>query len=463
MRRRAFLASTLAALAGCNMRPADGGETSTPARTTVSSSALPEPDDPPGADGAAWERAAEERIDRHRRTDLVVEAVDAAGDPLADVPVSVTLRSHAVRFGTAYNVARFRGLDADHPYRRYVGDLFNEAVLENAYKWRRWVAPDGHERTHPPIEFLRRSGVTVSGAPVVWQRPEAEVMPESVWEAMEADDPERLRRLVTDHVERIVGHYAGDHDVTHWVLLNEQLGANAITDYLTDAAPERAPPLREWFATAREAAPEATLSVNDYDTLTGDRPAFRDRYADLVSFLAGGEAPPDEVGFQGHHTAADERIAPAELYDRLERFADLGDHALAVTEFDTPGIADEAAAGAYLYRYLKTAYSHPRVTGFRLWGFWDEQHWAGNAPLFRADWTPKPAYDAYASLLFDQWHTDASGRTDAEGCFRIRADLGRYGVRVEGPAGPRTVERAVTDPDGPVRVRVRAGDGDTGG
>lgn len=438
--RRALLAALGAsALAGCS-RSRDDSET-------------PTPDDVTEGERPAWERAADARIDAHRRADLAV-AVERDGAPVPDARVDLTLRSHDFDFSTAYNVGRHFAVPEDHPYRRYVGALFNEVVFENAYKWRQWTQPGTHERADDVVAFLRERGLTVAGAPVVWQNRDAAVVPAAVWEAVDAGDDARVRELVREHIETLLGHYVADHGVTQWVFLNEPIGHHALTDALSDAPSATSPVLREWFAHAGDVAPNATLSVNEYDVLSLDRPRHREAYATLVAFLLDGGAPLDEVGFQAHTLGADEAISPTEQWRRLERFAGLGDVDLAVSEFDTPGFDSEERAGAYLYRFLKVLYSHPAATGFRLWGYWDDQHWRDDAPLFYSDWTPKPGYDAYVSLVFDEWHTDEAGRTDDAGVYRTRADLGAYDIAVRVGDERRRVTRALTDPTGETRWTI---------
>ena len=50
-----------------------------------------------------------------------------------------------------------------------------------------------------------------------------------------------------------------------------------------------------------------------------------------------------------------------------------------------------------------------------MWGFWDGAHWKNNAPLYRRDWSLKPAGAAYRDLVLKTWRTDASGKTGADG------------------------------------------------
>eukprot|EP00035_Acanthoeca_spectabilis_P029234 m.473756 g.473756 ORF g.473756 m.473756 type:complete len:90 (-) comp34939_c0_seq1:188-457(-) len=41
--------------------------------------------------------------------------------------------------------------------------------------------------------------------------------------------------------------------------------------------------------------------------------------------------------------------------------------------------------------FLTTAFASPAVDRILMWGFDDGTHWLKSAPLFRADWTAKPA------------------------------------------------------------------------
>jgi len=93
-------------------------------------------------------------------------------------------------------------------------------------------------------------------------------------------------------------------------------------------------------------------------------------------------------------------------------------------------IDDEALAGEFTRDFYTTLFSHPAVGGILMWGFWDGAHWRKNAPLYRQDWSMKPAGAVYRQLVLDSWRTNTAGSTDASGAFKTRAFLGNYEVTV---------------------------------
>ena len=75
-----------------------------------------------------------------------------------------------------------------------------------------------------------------------------------------------------------------------------------------------------------------------------------------------------------------------------------------------------------------------------MWGFWDGAHCKQNAPLYREDWSLKPAGVAYQQLLRQTWHTSAQGQTNAQGAYAVRGFVGDYAVRVESGAQRKTLQ-----------------------
>ncbi|HUT45161.1 MAG TPA: hypothetical protein VMX36_02705, partial [Sedimentisphaerales bacterium] len=66
--------------------------------------------------------------------------------------------------------------------------------------------------------------------------------------------------------------------------------------------------------------------------------------------------------------------------------------------------------------------------GILMWGFWEGANWIRQSSLYRRDWTPTPAADAYRNLVFKEWWTNSKVKADANGHCRIRAFYGKYAV-----------------------------------
>ena len=67
-----------------------------------------------------------------------------------------------------------------------------------------------------------------------------------------------------------------------------------------------------------------------------------------------------------------------------------------------------------------------------MWGFWEGANWIPVSSLYRRDWTPTPAAEAYRDLVYKQWWTNWQGKADANGRCEVRAFYGRHRVVVDG-------------------------------
>ena len=130
----------------------------------------------------------------------------------------------------------------------------------------------------------------------------------------------------------------------------------------------------------------------------------------------------DGIGMQSHMGVP--LTPPERVHEILEAFSDPGKE-IAITEYDACGV-EETIAADYMRDFLTVVFSHPSVTGFLMWGFWDGAHWKDDAPLFRKDWTLKPSGQAFFDLVFDAWWTDTEGQTDEQGDLMVSGFLGEY-------------------------------------
>lgn len=433
MERRAFLTGATFAFA------------TLPSCITDPIESLDEDDEQP-PDAAEIERS----IRNNRTTELNVVVRDAGDDPIPDARVTVAMQSHDFRFGTAVNALHLlRETAAGDPYRHHLLDLFNTAVLENRHKWRLWE--DASERTlaDEATEWLLERGLDVRGHTAIWQDFDSGAVPADVEEKFRSTDSDRseyLKERTTKHVWEIVHGYDGQ--VIEWDVLNEHLDYHQITEAIApEHPPQESPPVVGWFKTAAKASSDSDLYYNDFDVITGDDERLEELDT-LLAYLREWDAPIDGIGLQGHFGSRDDAVDPKTLRGVLDRYASF-DINIQITEYDTFGSEwTEEAEATHLEWVLKTLFSHPAAVGFTMWGFWDGKHWQDNAPLFRADWSKKPAYDVYTDLVFDEWWTDETGRTGRDGRYTTRAVLGKYEITVRQGDSSKTIQTKLTDPSG---------------
>lgn len=368
---------------------------------------------------APWRKQAAERIEQQRKAELKVLVKDAAGKPVKDAEVKILLKEHAFGFGTCVPAGKVLS-SGDEQFKQITTELFNVATLENDLKWVPLAGDWGGSFTLPravqAIDWLNSKGLDVRGHVMVW--PGWKNLPRSLKAAEK--DPAKLKAEVSKHINEVAAATKGK--VVHWDVVNEPYDNHDLLDILGNEV------MVEWFKTAHAADPAAKLFINDYAILSGGggTTAHRDHYEKTIRMLVDKGAPFDGIGLQGHFGSS--LTSPADLVQILDRYAKFN-KTLWVTEYDIV-IDDEALAGSYTRDFYTTLFSHPAVGGIVMWGFWDGSHWKNNAPLYRRDWSLKPAGEAYRELVKKIWHTDVTSKTDAKGTTSARGFLGTYDIRV---------------------------------
>jgi len=377
--------------------------------------------------GAPWRKAAQERIEKYRMATLTVTVRGADGLPVAGAQVAVKQVRSAFGFGTAISGDYlFHGQQGSRDqYQAEVKRLFNLVVEENAFKWPPLAGDWGPDWGMPlaleSAQWAKDNGLRFRGHVLFW--PSWRNSPKGL--AGEQDDKAALRADVLEHVRSTADTAKGLID--EWDVVNEPFDNHDITDILGPSI------LADAFRTARQADPGAKLCINDYAILSGgggDTP-HRDHYERTIQSLLRSGAPVQRLGMQGHFGWA--LTGMDDAWAILERYAKLGP-SMAVTEYDI-NIDDLGLASDYTRDLLTLVYSHPKEEAFLMWGFWDGAHWNKNAPLYKADWTPKPALAAWEDLVLKAWRTQAQGLSGADGAYSVRGHKGDYEVTVTGPGG----------------------------
>jgi len=289
-----------------------------------------------------------------------------------------------------------------------------------------------------------------------------------------ARSPEEVRARVLQHIDECVGDPRFSGAIGEWDVQNEPFQNSDVYRKLgLEAVPE-------WFHRARRHTPGGHLFLNEarlcsqmHDRSWAERVAFTEK---ILRFLRERGAPIHGLGFQSHHVGS---LAPIpEVLRTLDRFAALGLD-LQATEFDIrllPSTADpkadfqrrwrtpgppvppemERLEADYLRDYLTAFFSHPAVTAFIMWGFWDGRHWLHNAPLLRKDGSFKPAGEAYRDLVFRRWWTEVEGRTGEDGRFAVRGFLGAYEITARKGMITKTVPVLLGGPGAAISIALES-------
>lgn len=391
----------------------------------------------PADSGVAATTNLDESIRKIRMGTLVIEAAPGA-------EVRVEQLRHEFWFGAALASQMFRG-DPDGEeasrYKKVFLENFNATVTENALKWHSMEQRKGevdYAIVDAILAWTRQHEIPLRGHNVFWGIPNR-VQP---WLKAMDDDAlrETLKARALDVARRYRGRFAEydlNNEMLHGNYYEERLGPNITRDMVA------------WM---HQEDPQAVLYLNDYDILTGRR--LEDYTAQIRKFLDQG-VPIGGIGVQGHlHGDSFDPVVLQKALDRLAQFK----LPVRVTEFNFPGQrskyygqrgvrlseAEEQAKARALADYYRICFAHPAVEGILMWGFWEGANWIPVSSLFRRDWSPTPAAEAYRDLVFRQWWTRWQGKTDAQGRCEVRAFFGKHRVTAGGKE--RIVELKPTEP-----------------
>ncbi len=378
--------------------------------------------------------ALDEAIVRNRTGVLVVRTAPGA-------TVTVEQLRHEFWFGATIATGIFNGRIPPQDVARWKEVFlshFNAGVIEAAFKWHEMEKERGrvdYSVVDSMLEWASANGIPVRGHCIFWG------IPRYVPEWLKPLGDATVRLAVRQRARSIAARYRGQF--AEYDLNNEMIHGNWFEERL---GPEITRDMAQWV---KEGDPEAVLFFNDYDITTGRR--LEDYVRHIRSVLASG-APMDGIGVQGHLHG--DSFDEQELQRALDTLAALK-MPVRITEFNFPGQRskyyqkrdlrltpeEEAAKAEALRRFFRICFAHPAVTGILMWGFWEGANWIPQSSLYRRDWSPTPAAEAYRRPVFGDWWTRATVKADSGGIAAVRAFFGTHRVRAGGREETVTLSR----------------------
>lgn len=372
-------------------------------------------------------------IEKHRKSDLRVQIVEADGRAVYDLPVRIVQKRHAFRFGCGLNFFQNPRGTSVEGYRPGVvapaeleafERLFNFSLIPFSGKWM-FLEPEPGVREYADldqyVQWCADRGIGMeyhflSGYPPRWlfSRPVAE-----------------RQKLFLDHARDIVQRYKDR--IEYWQVVNERI--------LIDLS---VPVIEE----IRKIAPEAKLGISDctrFSTTGWRLMSRREPLAGLteVKWLKSQGVKLDYFGFHGHRPFGAWPDAQM-MYESMNAFADEGLR-LHITEFSLP-LNQEISGGlrrgrftpelqAEFYAYIYTVcFSHPAVDMINLWQIGPDA-WQPESGLLDGQYQRRPNYHALEKLIRQEWMTRYAGRLPLDGTVSLRGFHGTYDVEVDLPDG----------------------------
>ena len=262
------------------------------------------------------------------------------------------------------------------------------------------------------IEFAEQNNKRLHGHALLWYHANP------VW-LDQITSPRKLERLLNEHVEKVMGRYAGR--IATWDVANEVVAHDPLSEgkwragvWYNALGPKH---VDIAFKAAAAADPKARLFINDYD-LQDEGPRVAARQTAILSIvrrLQDKNIPIHGVGMQAH-LYAERRVGKDNLAEFVGQLKSLG-VTVAITELDIidwklsadierrdRGVANTARE----YLTALTEFTEPEFIA--TWGLNDRYSWIGETfprdddakarPLpFDENWQKKPLFEVIQNVV----------------------------------------------------------------
>lgn len=385
----------------------------------------------------------------HRKAKCRLHVVNEQGLPMANAKLRLKQTNHEFLFGCgAFDTLPYTS-PADGENLSFLEDriqkwlsIYNYGTIP--FYWGGFEPKEGQPETESRMKaakFLNSHHVKVKGHPLCWHTSCADWL-------MQYDNQTILKKQL-DRINRDVTDFKGTVDM--WDVINEVVIMpifdkydNAITRVCKDIG--RVSIIKEVFAAAKAANPDAVLLLNDFNTSIS--------YEILIDGCLEAGVPISAIGIQSHQHQG--YWGAEKLEQVLERYEHFGlpihftENTLISGTLIPPEIEDlndfqvkewpstpelEERQKQQMEEMYRILFSHPQVQAITGWDFADGAWLNAPSGVIRKNNSVKPAYEMLRSLIKGEWWTDCEIITDTNGFVEVEGFKGTYQLISEAGKG----------------------------
>ncbi|MBR3736357.1 MAG: endo-1,4-beta-xylanase [Lachnospiraceae bacterium] len=396
----------------------------------------------------------------HRKVNKRIRFTDAQGNTLQNSEIKVSQTNHKFLFGCgAFDFIPYvaKGEEKNKDLTETWLEIFNYGTLPfywGGYEWKE--GSPNKDALMKTAQYMKDKGVTVKGHPLCWHTACADWL-------MQYDNKTIMEKQLA-RIDREVTGFKGVIDM--WDVINEVVIMpvfdkydNAITRICKEKG--RVGLIKEVFAKAHECNPDAVLLLNDFNTSIN--------YEILIDGCLNAGVPISAIGIQSHqHQGYWGREKLEEVLERFEHFGlpihftentlisgdimpahivDLNDWQVDEWPSTPEGEERQAREIEEMYRIL---FDHPLVEAITTWDFTDGAWLKAPSGFVRLDHSRKPSFEMLKKLVKEEWWTDTTVHTDADGFATVEAFKGDYKIS----AAEKSTEVKLVD-DGEMAVTLK--------
>ena len=372
----------------------------------------------------------EHGIETNRKGFAKLRFMDANGNPINNVKLSIKQKNHAFKFGC--NIFKYKGFKTEEEnalYEERFKKLFNLAVVP--FYWSDFEPEEGKMRfdkdsvfidrrppSEPILEFCRENNIEPKGHPLFW----GTFLPKWLPKDFEQIKPHIIRRLkaISERYDGVIPSFDCVNEVMTLPILSDEIAPNG-SDYRNSAPVSEGFP-EYMFKMADRFFPGSRLILNEAGGNWGNGEKKRRMpFYMLVENLLLKGCRIDEIGLQYHifseakdlPARAKSSFNPKDIYTVLDTFGEFN-KPISISEITVNGY-DEELQEKLIYNLYRMWFSHAAVSSIVYWNLgengaiendtgWSERQFKGG--LIRDDFSERPAYKVLDRLINHEWKTN---------------------------------------------------------